>query len=109
MFASAIALVGSGSVLALQLDVFSASAPEATTLAKRVNLALANPAAVHCAQHGGQIRVASTQEGDVGLCKLPNGSICEQWAFIRGECKQTTNKETRPQVEPKEQFYEYSS
>jgi putative hemolysin len=38
---------------------------------------LANPATVACIRAGGSER---------GLCRLPDGQVCDQWAFFRGEC-----------------------
>jgi putative hemolysin len=46
-----------------------------------------NPATVACIRAGG---IASTERapdgGERGLCRLPSGQVCDQWAFFRGEC-----------------------
>lgn len=47
---------------------------------------LANPASVHCEHHGGRLTIREDDSGSVGLCTLPNGVVCEEWDFFRGEC-----------------------
>lgn len=44
-----------------------------------MGLGIANPAATFCVKAGGKSSVD-------GYCTLPNGTRCEQWAFMRGEC-----------------------
>ncbi len=49
---------------------------------------MANPASVNCADKGGQLKIEKdAQGGEVGICIFPDGSQCEEWAFMRGECK----------------------
>jgi uncharacterized protein len=47
---------------------------------------IANPAAVYCEQQGGTLRIEQTEAGQYGICVLPNGTECEEWAYYRGEC-----------------------
>jgi putative hemolysin len=47
---------------------------------------LANPASVHCEEHGGTLRIVDGEEGQYGVCTLPNGTECEEWAYYGGEC-----------------------
>ncbi|OTG83288.1 hemolysin [Acinetobacter sp. ANC 5054] len=47
------------------------------------NLSLANPASVYCQQHGGKSIIQHTTQGDVGLCKLTNGSVVDEWELFR--------------------------
>ncbi len=48
---------------------------------------MANPAAVHCEEHGGQVEVRAAAGGDqYGVCIFADGSECDEWAFYRGEC-----------------------
>jgi putative hemolysin len=48
---------------------------------------IANPASVHCEQKGGKLEIRTTAGGDqYGVCTFPDGSACEEWAFLRGEC-----------------------
>jgi putative hemolysin len=44
---------------------------------------LPNPAAVYCERDkGGVFQAVETPEGTVGYCSLPDGSVCEEWAFF---------------------------
>ena len=50
---------------------------------------LANPASVYCAQQGYKSDIRTdTSGGQAGYCVFPDGSECEEWAFLRGECGQ---------------------
>jgi len=51
---------------------------------------LANPASVYCEQQGGKLRITDTPEGQIGMCKLPSGEECEEWAYMRGICGNVT-------------------
>lgn len=49
---------------------------------------LANPASVHCVEQGGTLDIRTAEEGgQVGYCQFSDGSECEEWAFLRGECE----------------------
>lgn len=50
---------------------------------------LANPASEYCVSLGGQIEIIGEEPdsgGQVGLCNLPGGTVCEEWTLFRGEC-----------------------
>ncbi len=49
---------------------------------------MANPASVFCEEQGGtlEIRTDTKNEGQIGICILPYGIECEEWAYFRGEC-----------------------
>lgn len=47
---------------------------------------MANPASVNCTRRGGKLSIVSTSAGQVGMCTLPSGRQCEEWALMRGEC-----------------------
>ena len=47
---------------------------------------MANPASVHCINAGGKLTIQRTPQGEFGMCKLPSGKVCEEWALFRGEC-----------------------
>jgi putative hemolysin len=47
---------------------------------------MANPASVHCINAGGKLTIKRTPQGEVGMCQLPSGKVCEEWALFRGEC-----------------------
>jgi len=47
---------------------------------------LPNPASVHCEEQGGTLDIRTDDTGAVGHCIFDDGSECEEWAFLRGEC-----------------------
>lgn len=47
---------------------------------------LKNPAAVYCDAMGYEYIVEEIPEGQVGLCKLPDGSTCLGFDFLKGKC-----------------------
>lgn len=47
---------------------------------------LPNPASVYCEQQGGVLEIVDTPAGQQGMCVLPSGIRCDEWAFYRGEC-----------------------
>ncbi|MFH0970636.1 MAG: DUF333 domain-containing protein [Candidatus Diapherotrites archaeon] len=51
------------------------------------NNQIANPASVNCINQGGTLNIITDEEGaQQGMCTLPNGKTCEEWAYYRGEC-----------------------
>lgn len=70
-------------VLSLALATWGCHGSDMTT-AERVSMA--NPASVNCIKVGGKLILQSTSPSDVGMCQLPSGKVCEQWALFRGEC-----------------------
>ncbi|MER2599444.1 MAG: DUF333 domain-containing protein [Caldilineales bacterium] len=62
------------------------SAPEAATEAAAVGMA--NPASVFCIEQGGTLEIRKDAAGnEAGYCRFTDGSECEEWAFMNGECK----------------------
>jgi len=48
---------------------------------------VANPASVYCEEQGGTLEIKTNEDGSqTGYCTLSDGTICEEWAFYRGEC-----------------------
>jgi uncharacterized protein len=47
---------------------------------------IANPASVKCLSDGGQEKIVSNALGQAGLCMFNDGSVCDEWAYYRGEC-----------------------
>ena len=48
---------------------------------------MANPASVKCVQDGGLDKLLYGPDGgQYALCLFPDGSVCEEWAYYRGEC-----------------------
>ena len=51
------------------------------------SVGLANPAAVKCEEDGGTLEDYMTEAGAAALCIFADNSICNQWAYFRGECQ----------------------
>ncbi|OQY37114.1 MAG: hypothetical protein B6243_01430 [Anaerolineaceae bacterium 4572_5.2] len=48
---------------------------------------MANPASVYCGEQGGALDIRAADDGSqTGYCVFADGSECEEWAFMRGEC-----------------------
>jgi len=45
-----------------------------------------NPASANCFDNGGKIVMRQTEYGVSGICVFPNGSECEEWEYLRGQC-----------------------
>ncbi|MFH1329393.1 MAG: DUF333 domain-containing protein [Actinomycetota bacterium] len=46
-----------------------------------------NPASVFCEEQGGTVEIVTAADGSQsGVCHFPDGSVCDEWAFFRGEC-----------------------
>jgi putative hemolysin len=52
------------------------------------NTQLANPASVKCVEDGGTVKILTESEGQRGICLFSDGSVCDEWAYFRGECSQ---------------------
>jgi len=50
------------------------------------NSQIANPASTNCIEQNGSLEIIDTNEGQIGVCTLPDGRVCEEWALFRGEC-----------------------
>ncbi len=48
--------------------------------------AIGNPASENCLKQGGKVEIRMEASGEVGYCLFADGSECEEWAFMRGEC-----------------------
>ncbi|MCI0475720.1 MAG: DUF333 domain-containing protein, partial [Anaerolineales bacterium] len=49
---------------------------------------IANPASTFCVQNGGKLEIRKDAKGgEVGYCVFADKSECEEWMFMRGECK----------------------
>ena len=44
---------------------------------------IANPASVYCMKQGGTLEMREEAGGTVGYCRLPDGTVIEEWAFFR--------------------------
>jgi putative hemolysin len=60
-----------------------APAPTSTSAAAGI----ANPASVYCSEHGGKLDIITAADGSqTANCTLPDKTVCEEWAYFRGEC-----------------------
>ena len=50
--------------------------------------AMLNPSAVYCEALGYNYTVETTEFGEKGLCKLPNGQAVDAWQFLEGKVAQ---------------------
>ncbi|MBX3004684.1 MAG: DUF333 domain-containing protein [Anaerolineales bacterium] len=57
-------------------------------LNKSSQVGLANPASQYCIEQGGRLEIRKDADGnEYGVCLLPDGSECEEWALFRDkEC-----------------------
>lgn len=47
---------------------------------------MANPASTFCIQQGGTLEIRKDAEGNqIGFCKLPDGTVVEEWEFFRSK------------------------
>jgi uncharacterized protein len=59
-------------------------APAATNTS---SAGIANPASVFCTDHGGKLEIITAADGSqTANCTLPDKTVCEEWAYFRGEC-----------------------
>lgn len=47
-----------------------------------------NPASAYCVEKGGKITIKNTEQGQIGICTLPDGSEVEEWELYRRENQQ---------------------
>ena len=76
-------------VLALCAHWYSAQKNGSTTgVNTEQRTGIANPASVNCVQTlGGTLEIADRADGQIGLCHLKDGRVCEEWALMRdGTC-----------------------
>lgn len=77
----------------------SASGPTRPATASEVRIA--NPAAVACVQAGGRLQIERSVHGERGICVLPEGLRCDEWAWFRkeaGACCSTSAQPTGANV-----------
>ncbi len=66
------------------MAVLTGCAKQAPTVEE--NTQLANPASEYCVEMGGTLQIKDTPEGQVGYCTLADGTVCEEWAYLRDQC-----------------------
>ncbi len=93
------ALTLSATVLFTACTAAPTPAPTATPA-----VGLPNPASVFCQEKGGQLKIERDAAGnETGMCIFPDGSQCEEWAYLRGECQPG---QTQPAATPKDATYQ---
>lgn len=56
-----------------------------------------NPASVYCTQNGNTLEIRTAADGSQsGICVFPDGSVCDEWAYFRGECGLAAQKSPTP-------------
>lgn len=60
---------------------------QATSANIHSRITMSELAAQNCSRAGGRLALARQLDGNsVGMCQLPNGKQCEEWALARGSC-----------------------
>jgi putative hemolysin len=52
----------------------------------RTSVGMPNPASENCVAQGGTLEIRQGEGGEAGYCVFADGSECEEWALMRGEC-----------------------
>ena len=52
---------------------------------------IANPASTFCVEQGGTVEIVDEAGGQVGYCKLPDGTRVEEWEYFRTQSSSTTS------------------
>jgi putative hemolysin len=61
--------------------------PQETPESAENDSQIANPASKYCEENGGRVDIRTAGDGSqAGFCIFPDGSECEEWAYMRGEC-----------------------
>ena len=56
-----------------------------------------NPASVNCTKEGNKSEISTAADrSQSGICVLPDGSTCDEWAYFRGECGLAPQKSPTP-------------
>lgn len=74
-------------VLLVVLVLVAACVPVPAVAPKPAGQGIANPASENCMKQGGTVEIRKEAGGEVGYCKFTDGSECEEWALMRGECQ----------------------
>lgn len=46
---------------------------------------VANPASVYCEEQGGRVEIVADDDGETGVCVLPDGTRIDEWELFRRE------------------------
>ncbi len=53
-------------------------------------IGMPNPASKYCLDQGGRLELVQENDAVTGYCHLADGTVCEEWAYYRGECPTAT-------------------
>ncbi|MBE2240023.1 MAG: DUF333 domain-containing protein [Caldilineaceae bacterium] len=67
----------------LAMSLMAACAP---VTAPTTEAGIANPASENCVAQDGTLEIRQGNGGEIGYCVFADGSECEEWALMRGEC-----------------------
>ncbi len=79
-------LLAVSSILLVIVIVSAACVPLPPPTPEPAGQSIANPASEYCIQQGGVLEIRKEAAGEVGYCKFADGSECEEWALMRGDC-----------------------
>lgn len=48
---------------------------------------MANPASQYCVEVGGTLEIVKSEDGERGMCHLPDGAVIEEWELFRAKDK----------------------
>ncbi|MFA3918135.1 putative hemolysin [Ruegeria hyattellae] len=65
-------------LIPLGLTILAACEPAAPTKPQ-----LANPAATYCIETGAKYEIRDSDDGQVGICTLPDGTEVDAWEYFR--------------------------
>lgn len=74
-------------IILILITLILSACNEDPSKVKENPLNMANPASVFCEEQGGRIEMREDEHGQYGVCVFPDGSECEEWAHLRGDCK----------------------
>ena len=73
-------------IVVIVIILVSLASKFSTQTKDEIGARIANPASENCINNGGKLSIVDKPEGQVGMCKLSDGTVCEEWAYFRGEC-----------------------
>ena len=74
----------------------AASEPTATDTPQA---GMSNPASLYCKQNGNTLEISTAADGSqFGICVFPDGSVCDEWVYYRGECGPAAQTSPTPAI-----------
>lgn len=63
-------------------DIFERTYPKVPDMLEDTYSKVANPASEFCFENDGDLEITD----GVGICRLANGSLCDEWDYFKGNC-----------------------